>query len=677
MSRYLTPGRIALLALITLYSDGLVPSSATVPVLSFTISYLLPVHSRSDQREDDIPLDDFPITIEKLQEATILHISAIPGRTVWDLLLNNMWAINSLDALHAFFDALPSLLEKPIEESLIEPDELDPGPQGRMLLSRNSPLGAFVRRSQLEFTRLQFHDGNSLWKSFIVYRDPTSASWKRRNAAAGLNSFDSNLQHDRTNADGALLGLVYGDLSDNITKNSNNSTDDMEKLLDYQVTRMQQIGVRIPHAVQSQLRRMAKPGSVVPDVLYYMHWLNQFGRTHPGELTAIQKKGILGSEKEALSFLMAKAKESNMWALLSGTLLSEAKIVLSNGESVSQAFESIVKASYINITKDTVQSYGSQWLMQSSIFDRLGVGCQAWIHSELFLHCGSQNSAAEDVMQSQCRSAHMVKSGAGGLLIVTGANESSSLLERVVSTKHSVEWMSDELNAGEQVLTQLRAAPADDQELQHRVSLIEIELKMRRGDYSSSLSLLENTLSVMNRQKADILQRLRAMVLKARIYDKAGIPQKGFSVALRAASLAYKARILPVLWEAVGAVCKILVSVKEFDAAVKLLESVLPQALECEDCELAAFLYSSLADGLMGLAGQAQTGTLQRKEWLNKTSESLDRAFDEYSRIEDIRGQCETLAKRATIMHLNGDSVLANDCAAKYLDIKRAARAQS
>lgn len=186
------------------------------------------------------------------------------------------------------------------------------------------------------------------------------------------------------------------------------------------------------------------------------------------------------------------------------------------------------------------------------------------------------------------------------------------------------------------------------------------------------MTLLEKLLQVLDQQEADIFQRLKVMILKARIYDQAGIPQKGFSVALRAASLAHKAQLLPVLWDAVGAICRILVSVNEFDAAVRLIESVLPQALECEDCGLAALLFSCLADGHVGAAGQAKAGSSQRKEKLIKASAALDRAFDEYSKIEDVRGQCEMVAKKATIMCLNGDTMLANDCAAKYLDIRKA-----
>lgn len=67
----------------------------------------------------------------------------------------------------------------------------------------------------------------------------------------------------------------------------------------------------------------------LPCLNYSLSWLHQFGRTHPEGIAEVQEKGVLGSEKEALSFLKAKAKESNMWTLLSTTLLSEAKLILS------------------------------------------------------------------------------------------------------------------------------------------------------------------------------------------------------------------------------------------------------------------------------------------------------------------------------------------------------------
>ena len=42
----------------------------------------------------------------------------------------------------------------------------------------------------------------------------------------------------------------------------------------------------------------------------------------------------------------------------------------------------------------------------------------------------------------------------------------------------------------------------------------------------------------------------------------------------------------------------------------------------------------------------------------------------EFSSIADIKGQCEAMAKKATMMRVLGDVALANDYAAKYLDLK-------
>lgn len=63
---------------------------------------------------------------------------------------------------------------------------------------------------------------------------------------------------------------------------------------------------------------------------FCMSWLYHFGKAFPNEVTDIQNTGMLGSEKEGLAFLKAKAKETEMWSLLSTSLLSEAKSGLQN-----------------------------------------------------------------------------------------------------------------------------------------------------------------------------------------------------------------------------------------------------------------------------------------------------------------------------------------------------------
>ncbi|KAK4693972.1 anaphase-promoting complex subunit 5, partial [Lecanoromycetidae sp. Uapishka_2] len=575
-------------------------------------------------------------------------------------------------------------------------------------------------------------------------------------------TFDANLQEDHLEFGDKLIDVIYGKPNDVARFEVSVSMEDVETLLGYQVDQMQRMGNRLSQGMQEQFRRMVETGVTIPSLSHYvkfldswkagdypssfdslhryfdytMHnrdhfgcyseavaamqetistarenndmgclnyslsWLYHFGKAHPGYVEEVQRKGVLGTDKEALVFLKAKAKETSMWSLLSTCLLSEAKLALSNGDSVAYAFEGILKSSHLNVMKNVTNAIGSQMSMQSSAFGRLGVTCQSWLSGEIFLQCYVKDSPVEDIVHAVCKAAFLLsQKGRYEEAIARMEEVDEETLRPLRYTQYwtanlgllklrrhlhryviyeavspSLTGRRDNLIAAEHVLSKLRAPLNVSQDLLFSVTILEIDLVVRRGDYSEAMRILERLATKINDDEADIYQRIKVMTLKARIHDKAGIPQKGFSVALRAASLAHRARLLPALWEAVGAISAVLISLKEYNAVAKLLESIMPQVLECEDCNLSAQIFSLLADAHMGLAGESKPETQHRKEQMTKALDNIDRSFDEFSRIEDIKGQCEMMAKKATIMHLNGDPVLANDCAAKYLDIKRAAK---
>lgn len=236
MSRYLTPAKIGLLSTVSLYADSVVPTAATIPVLSFIVSNLLPPNSLTSRTELSNADDATAISIEDFQRATIKHASGIPGRTLWDLLLKKLWEINSFDAMHIFFDSLSLLLPKPQEEQQGESDYQD---ARRMQFSRTSPFGTFIRRAQLEFTRLQLHDGITLWKNFVTYKASTLSMWRRRNPGAGKFSFDTNLADGQLGKNDHLFAIMYGGLEAGDHAGATISTDDLEKLLEFQRDRMQ------------------------------------------------------------------------------------------------------------------------------------------------------------------------------------------------------------------------------------------------------------------------------------------------------------------------------------------------------------------------------------------------------------------------------------------------------
>lgn len=239
MSRYLTPPKIGLLALLSLYTESVVPSAATIPVLSFLVSHILPVNSAASQNTSSLRSSHTTLAVNDLQRATISYVSGIPGRTIWDLLLNKLWKLNSFDALHVFFDNLSSLLHKTPEEEQQDAEVGIESNSNQMRLSRASPMGSFVRRAQIEFARLQFQDGVTVWRNFVTYRAPTLPQWKKRNQGAGHISFDVNLQEEHLDLEDRLVDVVYGELAHGAKQDASISTEDVEKLLEHQIDQMQ------------------------------------------------------------------------------------------------------------------------------------------------------------------------------------------------------------------------------------------------------------------------------------------------------------------------------------------------------------------------------------------------------------------------------------------------------
>ena len=205
------------------------------------------------------------------------------------------------------------------------------------------------------------------------------------------------------------------------------------------------------------------------------------------------------------------------------------------------------------------------------------------------------------------------------------------------------------------------------------ITLQQINLLIRRKDYAKAMNHVETLAAQLEEDDADIHQRAKVMIIKARIHERAGTAQKGFSLAVRAATLAHRAHLLPILWEAIGCICGVLHSLDEFQGSLQMLENIMPQLLESGDCDLSARSYSLIADAQVGLAGLMTQETLQRKERLTRGLESLDMAFGEFAKLQDVGGQCEVLAKKASILQFNGDRVLANDCASQYLSIRKSA----
>lgn len=227
MPRYLTPSKIGLLTLISVYVEGHVSATATVPVLSFLITNLLPprYNIKSEISKTSLSIQDFQNALSKLT-------SDFPGRTIWDLFLRRLWQFDSLDSLHVFFEVLPNLLAKTRDQLIQDRDNGHTQSNQGIRLSRTSPLGLFLRRAQVEFVRMQMEDGVRLWKSLLLFREPSRVIVRKRNPSVSKTGFDINIP-----LDGPVHDALYGNLIQSPT--SITCAHDMEMLLDFQLEKIQ------------------------------------------------------------------------------------------------------------------------------------------------------------------------------------------------------------------------------------------------------------------------------------------------------------------------------------------------------------------------------------------------------------------------------------------------------
>jgi anaphase-promoting complex subunit 5 len=155
-------------------------------------------------------------------------------------------------------------------------------------------------------------------------------------------------------------------------------------------------------------------------------------------------------------------------------------------------------------------------------------------------------------------------------------------------------------------MRQVTASISPDPELSYLLELLKIDYHTRRNDFQPAFEVLDSLATKLKNENADIYQRIHLLVVKADLFAKMGQPRRGFSLAMRAASTASKFQIMPLMWDALGHVANVLISLEDFEPARKLLRAVLPSVLDNGDASLSARLCSLSADAHMGLAGQEQ-----------------------------------------------------------------------
>lgn len=232
MPRYLTATKIALLLLIDTYTTVDLPPTSRHEILNFLAARII-IRSDFDsgslsERFELATADDissFADTLSKLP-------AHVPGRSVYDLFLARVWAIDGLDAIFEFVRNVADSVGSP-------PAATEDGEETLPKISRVSPLGQFIRRSRVEFTRLQFADAQALWVSFAAFRSSSYPTWAARNPDAA-----QDLQASEPAWATSTLPT---------SASAQTSTEDTSLLLSFSIHHLQKLGHRLPPGLKANL----------------------------------------------------------------------------------------------------------------------------------------------------------------------------------------------------------------------------------------------------------------------------------------------------------------------------------------------------------------------------------------------------------------------------------------
>ncbi|KAK4609122.1 Anaphase-promoting complex subunit 5 [Fulvia fulva] len=269
MPRCLTPARVSLLLLVRIYQLGHTSSKSSLNILDFIARHvtLAPDHDLDTINERNaLSSPDIGFLAERLSKWT----SKYPGRHMYDVFLHTIWELTGLDSLTSLVGSIH------IAGTYLE-DEGDGVPTTK-IITPASPLGQFVRRCQLEFTRLQFADSQALWDAIDAFRAPTYADWAIKNP-------DTAAERQEMQSHNSVPVAVdrSAKMSDALTSFSAGAVD-VDTLLNFSVHQLQKMGTRVPPEVKSKLETWIGD-QVESGTKSLHHFMNFFEHWRSGQYT--------------------------------------------------------------------------------------------------------------------------------------------------------------------------------------------------------------------------------------------------------------------------------------------------------------------------------------------------------------------------------------------------------
>lgn len=230
MPRYLTPERVCLLLLIKFYHHERQNNQPhCLDLLDFISSNVL----NNDLEPQDLKKS---LSITSLACTLGQWPSDLPGLTTYHAFLQPLWQlVSGVDTLHEWISDIRycGVPDQPVQPA---PDLMTPA----------SPLGQFIRRCHVEFTRLQFRDSEALWQAFAAYREPSREDW----ASRFPHEAERESEEVVTNGIGVQQLHIRSSAAQ---EHASASAVDTDTLLTNAIHQLQKLGTRVPPDIRFKL----------------------------------------------------------------------------------------------------------------------------------------------------------------------------------------------------------------------------------------------------------------------------------------------------------------------------------------------------------------------------------------------------------------------------------------
>ena len=367
-------------------------------------------------------------------------------------------------------------------------------------------------------------------------------------------------------------------------------------------------------------------------------WLYMYARVLPRHIRPHELQGLAGQPtdgQQVLPYIREDADAAKFHAHHTLASLIEARVGLGDGRPPLFAITCLREASRHIVAHGETTLEGQLTSTLMVLWDRMGSGALAISHGRSFMQTRHDDVPFDDAVRVACRLAmQYAQAGefAKAKTTIMGLNPDGLTSIRAKSTlRHVLIYVAAIqavrahrfADAKDMLLRQLptggfpSCAPvaADrraqgpsqlDPDLATQVSLLYVSSLSRQDDGSlvAARTALDRFAAYYDKGVADLHVLLQISLARINLYIKAGHGLRVFRLVVRTVQACLRRRYHLLLWQAVGALARLLVAESEFQAARTLLDAAIPRSVETLHVETTALLYQDLADACMGLAGQ-------------------------------------------------------------------------